>query len=105
MQLYVPPDTMMNKDFLKQVFAEKKKLMTLVEVMFINVPYFDELSIKALWPDMKNNEQFMLFFPDELPKGRLPDRDYFFNILNTLQGEYLRALIDHANKMRKSVNN
>lgn len=27
----------------------------------------------------------MLYFPDKFPKGRTPDREYMFNILNTLR--------------------
>jgi hypothetical protein len=42
----------------------------------------------------------MRFFPDKLPKGRLPDRDYFFNVLNTIREEYVQALIKHAHVQR-----
>ena len=45
MQLYVPPDYMMNKDFLKEVFAEEKAMLELKEVKWINVPLYDELSV------------------------------------------------------------
>ena len=30
----------------------------------------------------------MTYLPDSLPKGRLPDREYLFNILNTVYPEY-----------------
>ena len=50
LQLYVPPEKMMNKDFLKQVFADDKKLLHISQVKFINVPHYDELSIKKFWP-------------------------------------------------------
>ena len=42
----------------------------------------------------------MKYFPDEYPKGRLPPREYFFNILNTLQYQYTQNLIRNANDMR-----
>ena len=45
----------------------------------------------------------MRHFPDELPKGRLPSREYFFNIMNTGMGEYLASLIKHANNERNSA--
>ena len=66
---------------------------------------YDELSVKRLWPDMKNTSDFMKFFPDRLPKGRLPDRDYFFNIMNTVNPDYTSQLIKHANEQRHSVEN
>ena len=42
----------------------------------------------------------MRHFPDKLSKGRLPDRSYFFNILNTVNEEYVTKLIKHANQAR-----
>ena len=45
----------------------------------------------------------MLYFPDVLPKNRLPEREYFFNILNTTHGEYMQKLIHHACQQRNSA--
>ena len=93
----------MNKDFLKQVFLGKKKLLGLNEVKRVNVPTYDELSVVNLWPDMRNDEMFMLFFPDRFPKGRLPDRSYFFDIMNTVMEEYTQALIRRAAEQRNTA--
>ena len=38
---------------------------------------------------MKNDANFMMYYPNKLPEGRLPDRDYFWNVMNTLYGEYV----------------
>ena len=73
------------------------------QVKFINVPLYDELSVKSLWPQMKTDEEFMQFFPNKLPKGRLPDRPYFFNVLNTLNEDYVQELIMHANAQRNTA--
>jgi len=40
-----------------------------------------------------------------MAKGRVPDREYFFNILHTLYPDYVRSLIVHANEQRNSVAN
>ncbi len=48
-QMYLPPFERVNKDFMKQVLAEKKQLLPKAEVRFIRVPDFDELSVKSLW--------------------------------------------------------
>ena len=84
MQLYLPPDPMINKDFLKQILCEEKKLLTLKEVQNICVPKYDELSVTNLYPDLSQRQDFMKYFPDSMPKGRQPDRTYFFNVLNTI---------------------
>ena len=73
----------MNKDFLKEVLAEDKALLRLEQVSRINVPLYDELSVGNIWPMLKNDEKFMLYFPTKMAKGRVPEREYFFNILNT----------------------
>ena len=67
---------------------------------YVNVPLYDEISVLKLWPIMQQNKEFMMFFPDNLRKGLLPRRDYFFNILNTIDPEYMTSVIDHANKQR-----
>ena len=46
----------MNKDFLKEGFAEDKELLELKEVRLINVPLFDELSVIKIWPMTKEDK-------------------------------------------------
>ena len=87
-QLYLPPDICLNKDFLKDVLAERKQLFRLEQVKFVTVPLYDELSLKNLGPQMENDAQFTSFFPDNMPRGRSIDRSYFFNVLHTLYPEY-----------------
>ena len=89
MQLYVPPKLMVNKDFIRQILQEEKELMEIDSVRCVNMPKLDELSVKNLWPKVQGNQRLMRFFPDQLPKGRLPDREYFFNVLNTLEEPYV----------------
>ena len=47
----------------------------------------------------------MQFLPDPRPDGRLPDRTYFFNVLNTLKPEYMKNVIEHANNQRMAAEN
>ena len=89
---------MINHDFLKAILAGKKKLMPLKDVKWVQVPKFEELSVEAIMKLMINDEQFMSYFPDKLPKGRNPGREYTWNILNSLNELYVARLIDHANR-------
>ena len=41
---------MYNKDFLRQVLDEKKSLLKIKDVRFINVPVYDELAVQNFWP-------------------------------------------------------
>ena len=96
---------MCNKDFFKEVLSGSKDLMELRNVRYINVPLYDELSVVTLWPLMQEANDFMRHFPSKLPKGRLPDRCYFFNILNTSNPDYVQKLLVHANEQRNTAAN
>ena len=61
-QYYLPPPNQVNKDFLRQVFADEKKLFKKKNVDFIHVPQWDELSVKNLWKDLKDDAGFNLYF-------------------------------------------
>lgn len=90
----------MNKDFLKEVLVGEKKLLPMTEVSRINMPMFDELSVTNIWPQLHHDEKFCQYFPSKLPKGRMPDRNYFFNILHTIYPEYSTSIMRHANESR-----
>ena len=91
---------MMTKDFLRQVLAEEKDFIKMEGLRTINVPHFDELSVKNIFPKFQQDPAVMRFLPNRLPKGKLPEREYFFNVLNTVNPEYTQSMIDHANKLR-----
>ena len=48
--------------------------MKKVNVQKIAVPHYDELSVKALWPQFKNATEFTKYFPDTYPVGKGPPR-------------------------------
>lgn len=77
--------------------------MPLSEVKLVIVPNYDELSVKNLWPHMQKIEEFMKYFPDKIPQGRLPAREYFFNVMNSINSEYVQSLIRHATEQRHSA--
>jgi len=71
--MYLPPDYMINKDFLKDVLTENKYLLRQNQVKRIHVPLYDELSVIKLWPMLQSDEAFMKHFPSKMAKGRVPD--------------------------------
>ena len=89
---------MMNKDFIKAVLNGSKSLMKLTDVRWCEPPHFDEVSVKNLFPKFEQDDKVMQYMPDSLPKGKFPDRRYFFNVLNTVHYEKTQEMIAHANK-------
>ena len=75
---------MFTKDYAKDIFAEKKALIKKVHVQFIDVPKYDELSVKNLYEKLIKLDGMERYFPAKYPKGRQCDRDYMFNVANTL---------------------
>ena len=96
---------MCNRDYIKQILADKKKLMPLKDVKWVSVPKFDELSVENVFKMMKEDDVFISYFPSKLPKGRNPGREYTWNILNSLYEPYVSRLIDHANRQRYTGDN
>ena len=94
---------MMNKDWLKAIFAGKKKLFKRIKVDFIKVPKYDEISVKALYNKLITFENMHLYFPDKYAVGRQADREYFFNIANTLHPDVVKEIINHALDQRFSI--
>ena len=54
---------------MKQVLCEEKCFFRMDQVNRINVPKFDELSVKKLWPLVQGDGSFIRYFPDKLPEG------------------------------------
>ena len=77
-----------------------KRYAMLSDVSMIKVPRYDELSVVKLWPNFKKDAAITVYLPSSLPKGRLPDRDYLFNVVNTVYPDYMQALIRQASDNR-----
>ena len=73
------------------------------DIKSIEVPHYEEISVKALYPEFKKDAEMMSYFPDKYPAGKAPPREYFFNILNTLQPDYLGEVMLHASKQRMTT--
>jgi hypothetical protein len=47
-QIFLPQEKYINKDFLKQILADEKKLLPMSEIKPLNIPRYDEISFKGL---------------------------------------------------------
>ena len=90
------PSEMFTKDFSKKLFAGDKKLMKLTAVNLINVPKYDEISVKNLYSQLIVLNEMKPYFPDKYNKGRQCERDYMFNIANSLHPTIIKEVVEHA---------
>jgi len=51
-----------SRDFLKQVLIGDKTLIKKKDVDYIHVSHFEELSVKKLWGDLKEDKEFNIYF-------------------------------------------
>ena len=69
--------------------------------MKIVVPHYEELSVKNLYGDAMKDELVKNYLPElEQNSNRLPEREFFFRVLNSLRPLYLKKIIEDANKVR-----
>ena len=61
-QYYLPDEAVVNKDFLKDVFAGKKELKLNSEITYVHVPHYDELSVRNIYPMFKKDPEFQKYF-------------------------------------------
>ena len=99
--LYLPPIDCVNKDFLKQILVNEKMLLQLDEVRFIRVPKYEELTVKTLYPQALEDERLKKFLPDDTSKTKPMDRQFFFNVLNSVYPEYVASVIKDTSKLRR----
>ena len=74
------------------------------DVRHVEVTKFDELSVKNLYDEFMTLAGVKHYFPDTYPKGRVCDREYMFNIVNTLHENVVSEILKHALEQRHSLN-
>ena len=83
----MPPYEQFTKDFAKLVFRGEKALLKNRDVKLVEVTRYDELSVKNLYKKFMELDGVSDYFPDKYPKGRVCDREFMFNVVNTLHEE------------------
>jgi len=69
-QYYMPPIDNINKDFLRDIFSEKKQLFKREEIVTVTVPHYSELKISNLFKRYSKDREMSLRLPTSFPKGR-----------------------------------
>ena len=90
--------------FLRDILCEKKLHLKQNEVYRMEVPAYNEISVKNMYDDAMADELLMKYLPTkEQLGGRLPEREFFFGIVGTLRNQYLKDVITEAHKLRYTV--
>ena len=91
------------KDHLKGVLSGKKNFLKMHQVRFCNAPAYDEIGVKALYEKVIKQPDMAQYFPDKFPKGQQCDKQYLYNVWNSMHPEDVQKLFEHANSVRYSL--
>ena len=84
--LFLPSYEFTKLAFIRAILQGKKKVFKSTEVLKINVPRYEELSVKNLYKDVMTDPQVSEYLPDlEQASNKLPEREFFFTILGTVK--------------------
>ena len=85
------------------ILTGEKLLLSKSQVKPVDVGHYPELSVKAMYEDFAKRPEVAPYLPPKLHKGRQCDKEYFWNVVNTLFEEEVTAIVTHANKQRNFV--
>ena len=74
------------------------------EVAIIDIPKYEELSVKNIWSLVKAANDLCEYFPDYSDK-QVPDRDFMFSILWTFRHDVIEKMVEDARKNRALASN
>lgn len=99
----MPPKRYISWPFIAQVLNEDKLLLKQSQVR-INVipPKVKDLTIKAIWNSMQQDDDFLRFFPDPCI-DKEPPRGYFFSILSAIRPQVFQSILDKAEQRYRKL--
>lgn len=72
-------------------------------MVIFDIPKYAELSVKSVWPKVKENPILLSYFPT-LKDTQLPEREFMYGVIGTLMPEELRSLVAASAKSRSFGN-
>ena len=83
--------------FMRDILSDTKRHLKQNEINHMEVPNFQELSVKNMYDDALSDAVLSKYLPSkEQLSGKLPERDFFFGILCTLKNQYMKDVIADA---------
>jgi len=90
--------------FMRDILADKKLHLKQNEVIRLDIPGYQELSVKNLYEDALKDPVLTKYLPTkEQLSNKLPEREFFFGVLCTLRKQYMTDIIQDASKKRFKV--
>jgi hypothetical protein len=90
--------------FIRDILSDKKLHLKQNEVIRLEIPNYQELSVKNLYEDAMKDQVLCKYLPnkDQL-SNKLPEREFFFGVLCTLRKQYMTDIIAEAQAKRYKI--
>ena len=89
---------------MRDILADKNLHLKLNEVIRLDIPAYQELSVKNLYEDAIKDPVVTKYLPTkEQLSNKLPEREFFFGIMCTLRKQYKTDIIHDASSKRFKV--
>lgn len=79
-------------------------MMKATAIQSVNVPKYPELKVSSFWKKVQSVSEYRSYFPD-YKEGKLPQRDYLFNLLHTIDPELVENAIMECHIARRLDDN
>ena len=90
--------------FMREILSETKSYLKQNDVNRMEVPCYQEISVKNLYEDAMKDEVLVKYLLSKKQlSGRLPERGFFFGLLCTLRHGYMKEIIADAQKARFTI--
>ena len=94
MNAFLPTMKGTKLSFMRDILADKKLHLKQNEVIRLDIPAYQELSVKNLnEDDMKDPVLTKCLPTKEQLSNKLPEREFFFGIMCTLRKQYMTDII------------
>jgi hypothetical protein len=88
-------------DFIRDILSDKKSHLKVNEVIHLEVPSYNELSVKNLYNDALADPELQKYLPSKKQvSNKFPEKTFFFGILCTLRRQYMKDIIRGAQDKR-----
>jgi hypothetical protein len=73
-------------DFMRDILSERKAHLKANEVVHLEIPCYNEISVKNLYDDALADPELQKYLPSKKQvSNKLPERNFFFGVLCTLR--------------------
>ena len=71
---------------MKEIINGERKFLKIDQINYVTVPMYDECKPQEVIEklNLKSNDDFLSYCPEVMWKNEPKDREFFFNVVNTL---------------------